>query len=93
MTADPTPPPLRVYTCYIDGVLHTQPFPHGELASSSLEAELVGRDCPDHIFIADTTGDDTWSLFQPVTDRLFSIDMGYVDVVPPAVPAQGGGSQ
>ena len=40
MTDDPTPPPLRVYTCYIDGVLHTQPFPHGELQSLALEAEL-----------------------------------------------------
>lgn len=63
------------------------------LVAQALEVELAGRDCPDHIFIADTTGDDTWSFFQPVTDRRFSIDMEYIDVVPPAVPAQEGGSQ
>lgn len=34
------PPPLRVYTCYIDGILHTQPFAHGELAAEDLEREL-----------------------------------------------------
>lgn len=54
------------------------------LVAQALEVELVGRDCPDHIFIADTTGDDTWSFFQPVADRLFSIDMEYIDVVPPS---------
>lgn len=63
------------------------------LVAQALDAELAGRGCPDHIFIADTTADDTWSFFQPVTDRLFSIDMEYIDVVPPAVPAQEGGSQ
>jgi hypothetical protein len=34
------PPPLRVYTCYIDGMLHTQAFPHGNLSGSQLEVEL-----------------------------------------------------
>lgn len=63
------------------------------LVSQALEAELAERDCPDHIFIADTTDDDTWSFFQPVTDRLFSIDMDHIDVVPPAVPAPECGSQ
>lgn len=63
------------------------------LVARALEAELVGRDCPDHIFIADTTRDDTWSFFQPVADRLFSIDMEYIDVVPPAVLAQEGGGK
>ena len=63
------------------------------LVAQALEAELEGRDYPDHIFIADTTDDDTWFFFQPVTDRLFSIDMNHSDVVPPAVPAQEGGSQ
>lgn len=54
------------------------------LVAQALEAELVGRDCPDHIFIADTTSNETWSFFQPVTDRKFSIDMDYIDVAPPA---------
>ncbi len=63
------------------------------LVAQALEAELVGRDCPDHIFIADTMGDDSWSFFQPVADRLFSIDMEYIDVVPPAISAQEGGGQ
>jgi len=40
MTAADTPPPLRVYTCYIDGVLHTQTFPHGEWKGPDLEREL-----------------------------------------------------
>lgn len=53
------------------------------LVAQALEAELVGRDCPDHIFIADTTNDDTWHFFQPVAEQLFSIDMEYIDVVPP----------
>lgn len=53
------------------------------LVAQALEAELVGRDCPDHIFIADTTNDDTWYFFQPVAEQLFSIDMEYIDVVPP----------
>lgn len=61
------------------------------LVAHALDAELVGRDCPDHIFIADTTDDDTWSFFQPVTDRLFSIDMKHIDIVPPTVPAQEAG--
>ena len=43
MTEDSTPPPLRVYSCYIDGVLHTQPFPHGEVEVRGLEAELNRR--------------------------------------------------
>ena len=34
------PPPLRVYTCYIDGVLHTQTIPHGDLQGEELEPEL-----------------------------------------------------
>lgn len=55
------------------------------LVGQALEAELVDRDCPDHIFLADTTGDETWSFFQPVADQLFSIDMEYIDVVPPTV--------
>jgi hypothetical protein len=53
------------------------------LVAQALEAELVGRDCPDHIFIADTTNDDTWYFFQPVAEQLFSIYMEYIDVVPP----------
>jgi hypothetical protein len=53
------------------------------LVAQALEAELVGRDCPDHIFIADTTNDDTWYFFQPVAEQLFSIDMEYIDVMPP----------
>ena len=57
------------------------------LVAQALEAELVGRDCPDHIFLADTTGDQTWFFFQPVADQLFSIDMDYIDVVPPTLGA------
>lgn len=53
------------------------------LVAQALEAELVDRDCPDYIFLADTTGDQTWFFFQPVADQLFSIDMEYIDVVPP----------
>lgn len=50
------------------------------LVAQALEAELVGRDCPDHILIADTTGEDIWYFFQPVRERLFSLDMEYIDV-------------
>lgn len=54
------------------------------LVAQALEAELVGRDdCPDYIFLADTTGEDMWYFFQPVADRLFSVDMEYIDVIPP----------
>lgn len=35
-----SPPPLRVYTCYIDGVLHTQTLPHGDLQAPALDGEL-----------------------------------------------------
>ncbi len=35
-----SPPPLRVYTCYIDGILHTQTFPHGDLPPKDLDREL-----------------------------------------------------
>jgi len=34
-------------------------------------------------FLADTKGDEAWSFFQPVADRLFSIAMEHIDVVPP----------
>jgi hypothetical protein len=34
------PPPLRVYTCYIDGMLQTHAFPHGDLKATDLEREL-----------------------------------------------------
>ena len=52
--------------------------------AQALEAELVDReDCPDHICLADTTGDDMWYFFQPVADQVFSIDMEYIDIVPP----------
>lgn len=40
MTSADLPPPLRVYTCYVDGVLHTQTFPHAELKAADLEREL-----------------------------------------------------
>jgi hypothetical protein len=40
MNAADTPPPLRVYTCYVDGVLLTQTFPHGDLSVPNLETEL-----------------------------------------------------
>ncbi len=40
MNAADLPPALRVYTCYIDGVLHTQTFPHGEILAADLEREL-----------------------------------------------------
>ncbi|MCP8892919.1 MULTISPECIES: hypothetical protein [Sphingomonas] len=54
------------------------------LVAQALEAELVGRDdCPDHIFLADTTGEEMWYFFQPVADGRFSIDMDYIDVEPP----------
>ncbi len=43
MPAEPPPPPLRVYSCYIDGVLHTQPFPHGEVETADRELELNRR--------------------------------------------------
>ncbi len=54
------------------------------LVAQALKAELADReDCPDHIFLADTTGDEMWHFFQPVADQIFSIDMEYIDVVPP----------
>lgn len=54
------------------------------LVAQALETELVGRDdCPDHIFLADTTGDEMWYFFQPVADGRFSIDMDYIDIAPP----------
>lgn len=63
------------------------------LVAQALEAELAGReDCPDHIFLADTTGDETWYFFQPVADQVFSIDMEYIDVVPPTAKTLGDGT-
>lgn len=35
-----TPPPLRVYACYIDEMLHTQPFPHAECEPGAFEQEM-----------------------------------------------------
>jgi hypothetical protein len=35
-----SPPPLRVYACYIDEVLHTHNFPHPDLDGVELEQEL-----------------------------------------------------
>lgn len=62
------------------------------LVAQALEAALVGRDdCPDHIFLADTTGDEMWYFFQPVADQVFSIDMEYIDVVPPTADTLEGG--
>jgi hypothetical protein len=40
MNAGDTPPPLRVYACYIDAVLHTQTFAHGDVSGPDLEKEL-----------------------------------------------------
>lgn len=54
------------------------------LVAQALEAELVGRDdCPDHIFLADTTGDEMWYFFHAVADGRFSIDMDYIEIVLP----------
>lgn len=51
--------------------------------AEALEAALSDRDdCPDHIFIADTTTDQ-WHFFQPVIDGQFSIDMEYIDIEKP----------
>lgn len=56
------------------------------LIAHALIAELAGRnDCPDHIFIADTTGRDLWHFFQPVADGVFSITMDNIEIVPPTV--------
>lgn len=50
------------------------------LIAQALEAELGGRkDCPDRIFIAETCCEDSWSLFQPVINARFSIDMERID--------------
>jgi hypothetical protein len=35
-----TPPPFRVYTCYIDAILQTHTLPHGDLPQADLEREL-----------------------------------------------------
>ena len=35
-----TPPPIRVYTCYIDDVMHTRTLPHGDLKGTDFEQEL-----------------------------------------------------
>lgn len=62
------------------------------LVAQALEAELVDRDdCPVHIFLADMTGDEMWYFFQPVADQVFSIDMDYIDVVPPTTETLEGG--
>lgn len=54
------------------------------LIAQALEAVLADRDdWPDHIFLVDTTDVGTWTFFQPVADGVFSINMDYVDVVPP----------
>jgi hypothetical protein len=63
------------------------------LVAEALEAELADRnDCPDHIFLADTTGDEMWYFFQPVADQIFSIDMDYINVVPPTTGTSEGGA-
>lgn len=73
---------------YADVVLTNQ-----VLVAQALEAELAGRDdCPDCIFLADTTGDEMWYFFQPVADQIFSIHMDYIDVVPPTAETPEGGT-
>jgi hypothetical protein len=38
---------------------------------------LIATMFPDHIFIAETIGDEEWHSFRPVADGVFSIDMPY----------------
>lgn len=56
------------------------------LIGQALESLLAEReDCPDHIFIADTTGDERWYFLQPVADGEYSIDMECIDVDSPKI--------
>lgn len=90
----------KLAACRLDGDVTVLILEYSDIAltnqvlvAQALEEELVGLDdCPDHIFLADTTGDDMWYFFQPVADRLFSIDMDYIDVMPPTGAIPEGGS-
>lgn len=55
------------------------------LIGEALEIALAGRcDIPDLLLIADTTLPQRWNLFPAVIDGLFSIDMEWIEVDPPA---------
>jgi hypothetical protein len=55
------------------------------LIAQALEEALSDQSFrPDYVFIADTTLDEVWHLFQPVVDGVFSIDMKYIEIDPPS---------
>jgi len=55
------------------------------LVGEALEFALTGRgDIPDLLLIADTTLPQRWNLFPAVIDGVFSIDMEWIEVDPPA---------
>lgn len=58
------------------------------LIGEALEVALAGRDdIPDLLLIADTTIPERWNLFPAVIERVFSIDMEWIEVDPPALEA------
>ncbi|CVI23684.1 conserved hypothetical protein [Agrobacterium fabacearum CFBP 5771] len=51
------------------------------LIAEALQPLLAGRDdVPDHIFIADTTGDATWHLFHVLDGGNFSIEVDWIEI-------------
>lgn len=61
------------------------------LVAQALAAALTGRDfCPDHIFLADTTSDRQWYLFQPVEERVFDLETEYIEVPGELLPGAAG---
>jgi hypothetical protein len=57
------------------------------VVAQALEKALANRDdCPDYVFLADTTT-DSWHFFQPIIKGTFSIDMKYIEIDRPAPAA------
>ncbi|PCK78492.1 hypothetical protein [Rhizobium sophoriradicis] len=57
--------------------------------AEALEPLLGGRsDTPDHIFIADTTGDVTWNLFHVLDGHVFSIDTDWIEIEVNSLPSR-----
>ncbi|WP_157801172.1 hypothetical protein [Sphingobium sp. LB126] len=53
------------------------------LIAQALEKALQGRDFPDFVVIVDAVFEDRWNVFFPVMNRVFSIDMEWIEVEPP----------
>ncbi|MCE6076779.1 hypothetical protein [Agrobacterium vitis] len=51
--------------------------------AEALQPLLAGRtDVPDHIYIADTTGETTWDLYQVLAGEVYSIEVDAIEINP-----------